>query len=260
MNTKIKALIGTLILGVYLVFSFGFISKRSAIVNCRDVDIVINDSMKHQFLHHDDLQQLMEQNQLQLLGEPIHAINTHQLELFFENQPYVLNAEAYKTSQGQLTIELAQRDPMVRVINQNGESFYLDNQGKILPISPHYTAHILIINGHVPDHVKSNTSVYLHDLPEVSRSLTDAYELAKFVANDEFWRAQIVQIYADENHEFEIIPRIGPHIIELGTVDNFHRKFQKLKVLYLKGFNNIGWNKYLRINLKYDNQIICSKT
>ncbi|NBC83693.1 MAG: hypothetical protein GVY19_09960 [Bacteroidetes bacterium] len=260
MNNKIKTIAGTLLLAAYLFFSLGFVSDKSALVNCRDVDIVINDSMKHRFLHLDDLQKLIQANQLSLPGTPMNEINTHHLELFFEQQPYVLSAEAYKSSHGNLTIELVQRDPMVRVINQAGNSFYIDKDGRILPISTRYTAHILVINGQIPDDIEPHSGVHITELPNASKALVDAYKLAKFVAYDDFWQSQIVQIYAAHNNEFEIIPRIGPHIIELGTVDNFQQKFKKLKVLYLKGFNNIGWNKYLRINLKYDNQIICSES
>ena len=36
-------------------------------------------------------------------------------------------------------------------------------------------------------------------------------------------------------------------------------KFEKLKTFYEKGLNQVGWNKYSRISLEFNNQIICTK-
>ena len=56
-----------------------------------------------------------------------------------------------------------------------------------------------------------------------------------------------------------MVPRIGPHIIILGSIDNYEAKFEKLWLFYTEGLKNVGWNQYLKINLKYKDQIVCSK-
>jgi len=63
----------------------------------------------------------------------------------------------------------------------------------------------------------------------------------------------------NEANEFELIPRVGAHLILFGSIDNYERKFRNLKIFYEQGLNNIGWNKYEKINLKFDNQIVCTK-
>ena len=63
----------------------------------------------------------------------------------------------------------------------------------------------------------------------------------------------------NSKYEFELIPRVGSQVIELGDADNLEEKFENLKLLYLEGFNKIGWNKYERISLKYKNQVVCTK-
>ena len=40
---------------------------------------------------------------------------------------------------------------------------------------------------------------------------------------------------------------------------NYEEKFEKLKTFYEKGLNQVGWNKYSRISLEFNNQIICTK-
>jgi cell division protein FtsQ len=59
--------------------------------------------------------------------------------------------------------------------------------------------------------------------------------------------------------EFELIPRVGAHIIEFGKAEDIEEKFEKLWILYNEGFYNTGWNQYDKISLKYKNQAVCTK-
>jgi cell division protein FtsQ len=253
-----KAISVTLILVAYLVISFGFIRKSEEKLNCRDIQIVIKDSTEHRFLHVDELREAMLKQEIKPLGTLFAGINTKEMEQFFKNNPYVKTSEVYKQSDGLLTIELTQRTPMLRVINFDGDSYYIDTEGNILPTRDSYSAHILVATGLIPDHFNLSQRNNIYQT-KTSETLQEVFQLAKFITSDEFWNAQVVQLYADKNREYELIPRIGPHVIQLGTVDNFKTKLKKLRLLYAKGFNNIGWNQYLYINLKYDNQIICTK-
>ena len=47
--------------------------------------------------------------------------------------------------------------------------------------------------------------------------------------------------------------------VYLGKLENFENKLARLKEFYQKGLNQVGWNKYSRINLEFSNQIICTK-
>ena len=83
--------------------------------------------------------------------------------------------------------------------------------------------------------------------------------MSSFIAGHELWSAQIVQIYVNNQGEYELIPRIGPHIIILGDLEDYRAKFEKLELFYKDGLNHVGWNQYLKINLKYKDQIVCTK-
>ena len=85
-------------------------------------------------------------------------------------------------------------------------------------------------------------------------------ELAKFIHDDLFWSEQIEQINVVGPDEIELYPRVGQHIIELGSVDNFQEKLSRLRIFYREGLERVGWNKYKRISLAYDGQVGCTKT
>jgi cell division protein FtsQ len=68
-----------------------------------------------------------------------------------------------------------------------------------------------------------------------------------------------MQIYVDENGELLLIPRVGDQKIVFGKTDNIIKKFDKLSLFYRKGIVGNGWKKYSTINLKFKNQIVCTK-
>lgn len=56
-----------------------------------------------------------------------------------------------------------------------------------------------------------------------------------------------------------MVPRVGSQIVVLGTTDDYKKKMERLKKLYVSGFSKVGWNKYKKIDLTYDNQAVCTK-
>ena len=112
-----------------------------------------------------------------------------------------------------------------------------------MPVSKHYSAFVPIATGAISEKFAKN----------------ELYDFALFLKRNEFWNAQIEQINVDYHNEIELIPRVGDHIILLGRFDNYEYKLNKLLSIYKSDFGNSGWNCYKQINLKYDNQVVCTK-
>jgi cell division protein FtsQ len=70
------------------------------------------------------------------------------------------------------------------------------------------------------------------------------------------WDAQIAQIYVDDKHEIELIPRVGSHRILLGDADSLETKFSNLLAFYKQAIPKVGWDAYKVINIKYANQVV----
>jgi cell division protein FtsQ len=84
-----------------------------------------------------------------------------------------------------------------------------------------------------------------------------------YIQDNAFWDSQIEQIHVirDKNNRLivQLVPRVGEHIVNMGTIDNFEKKLKRLKTFYKKAIGTVGWNKYETIDIQYDNQIICTK-
>jgi len=161
-------------------------------------------------------------------------------------------------------VKIAQRQPLVRIINKNNHGYYIDNEGLILPLSYNYTSHVLIINGKITEPFEVAPSVNVLNWASKNDSIETPlicklYDLAKYITDDSFLNAQIAQVYVNGSNDIELIPRVGSHVIQFGNPDDKEVKFKKLKLFYERALPYEGWNKYKLINLKYKNQIVCTK-
>ena len=95
----------------------------------------------------------------------------------------------------------------------------------------------------------------------VNREYAQKYllPLAQYLKDEELWNAQVEQIHVTARGEVELVPRVGGHVIVLGKPNHYARKFDKLRIFYEKGLSQVGWDKYSRITLEYDNQVVGTK-
>jgi len=191
-----------------------------------------------------------------LLGKPIHAINIRELEDKLHKIRSIRTAEVYYTVEGRLSVDIYQRRPLVRIIDDSGVSYCIDSEGYLIPMTLQYVPHILIANGNIK--TIDGQASHISDL-ENHDILEDIYRLSRYLSEDVFLKAQIVQVYVNSKNEFELIPRVGSHVILLGDMNDFEIRLNKLETMYDQGFSTVGWNQFEEINLKYKNQVVCTK-
>jgi cell division protein FtsQ len=245
----------------FLALSFTGEIRRNTI--CSKVKVEIRDSLLDRFMTKETILDYIHDLDMKVLGEPVVNINTGQLESYLNEKENIRKSDVYFTANGNLHVIIDQRNPILRVINQKGQSYYIDGEGAIVPLSGNYSSHVLVATGEITESFEVARAKWLNCpgkiKPGMDLTICEIYQLARFIHNDPFWDAQIEQIYVNRNGEYELIPRVGAHLILFGGYENYHEKFRNLKAFYKNGLNNLGWNQYLIINLKYDNQIICTK-
>ena len=241
MKKGLKYIIGYSLIGAYIVTMMGFVNVAYNKKHCSGIDIVINDSINTRFVQKKDIENILKEGQYELLAKLPADINLNTLEENINEHPSIKNSECYFLSSGVIRIRVDQRHPIARVLTDR-YNFYIDEDGKKMPLSPFYAAHVPVINGFYTD-----------------AQLADLFHIATTLQKDKFWEAQIEQIVVLKNGEYAMIPRAGRHTIELGNAENLELKLDKLMALYLQVFNNNSWNKYKKICLKYDGKIVCKK-
>lgn len=191
-------------------------------------------------------------------------IDINKIEKLLYTNPWIKTVDAYTGINGTMRIEVQQREALVRIINEGGESYYIDRDGKPMLWSGQCTPVVPIFTGNI--HEKYNIW-YRTTVDEILKTdtlyavtlLDDIFAMAKFISSNKMWTAQVAQVYVNENKEFEIIPVVGNHRILFGDATDMEEKFAKLEVFYREGLNKTDWNAYDTVNVKYKNQVVCSK-
>ncbi|MFH2141938.1 MAG: hypothetical protein ABIJ97_05920 [Bacteroidota bacterium] len=263
MYRKIKNIVIWFLIVIYIIIVFGFISDEKAFISCKNIEIEIGDKEKYQFIKEKDVLDIFKNESLKIQGYPFDSIHPYIIEKILMSQPSVKSAEVYTTIDGIIRIFISQREPLLRIINFNNESYYIDKDGWLMPWSEKYTARVIVVSGNINEpysiKYKKNVGNFADESNNRNSSLFKLYKLAQYIESNDFWKSQIQQIYINKDEEIELIPIVGNHIILLGDIDNFKEKLFNLKLVYEKGFSVEGWNNYKVINLKFKNQVVCTK-
>lgn len=259
---KLKKYALEAVIFLYLSVSLSFVYQEHKLLTCTKVDVSIVDGSGNFFVDEEDIVGVVNEGRNNNSGNLMSDINIGLLEAQIEKHPSIEKAEVYRCIDGRLKVDISQRKPIVRIVNYNGESYYLDTKGAMMPLSDRYTARVPVATGSLNTPYLRNYTTDV-SLPEddLGRKsvLADVYKLAKLINDDEFYQVLIEQIYVDSDNLFYLVPKTGPKIIEFGSFKDADEKFFKLMAMYRSGMSLKGWNSYKKINLKYKDQVVCTK-
>ncbi|MCZ2222754.1 MAG: FtsQ-type POTRA domain-containing protein [Chitinophagales bacterium] len=216
---------------------------------CTNVRIEISDVEQHVFLDEKDVLSVINSNG-SVAGREISSIDLRRLESLLKQNPWVKNAELFFNNQKELIVNIQEREPIARIFTVQGSSFYIDTAAHNLPLSEKLTARVPVFTSFPTDSVKTYADSLL---------MKDVIKLGKFIHADSFWSAQIAQINILPNATFELIPVIGNHIVTFGNADDIEKKFSRLFTFYKSAWLQNGFNKYERLNVEYNNQVVATK-
>ena len=256
MKVIIKILI--LIPALYLFAMPGYLAYTTDLMPCRGIIINIDDSSDYHFVTKREIAGLIARNNTKVIGQPIRDIPLPEIEDRIAQLRELKNAQVYTTIDGILHVSVDQRDPVMRLIAGGGD-FFVDEDGIVVRSKGLYNPRLHIVGGNIRITGPMLNGVSVLDTSIKNSILKDIYQLVEYINHDDFWSAQIDQIYVDNDDEIDLIPRLGNNVIHLGTTENFEGKLRNLEAFYKKVLPEVGWNKYELINLEFKDQIVCRK-
>lgn len=263
MKTWLKiALILTFIIVVSISVGFVYKAQNETVMNVPVIPIPPKG--ENIFLTGDELMERLVSEGLIFQGQTFGELNVEKIEAYIKSMGEVRDAKVYTQIGPEWSIHVELRKPIARIFNKYGESYYLDSEGHTLSPGGMHTARVLVVTGEIPDKLNSPTVQELinNDSLKSIRKLDDVYRITNYVCNDPFLLAQVAQINYNKYGEFVLIPQVGGHTIVFGSAlsdEEVSEKFTKLKTFYKYGMPYEGWDKYEKIVLKYDGQIVCKK-
>lgn len=240
---KVLVIIGLCLLVGYLIFAAFYFGDKPMDGLCTKLEVIIDNKGKEQFINPSEIEKYISDKGLNPNGKILKDINTLEIEEAISSNPMIKKAEVFSTANGAIKVVITERKPVLRVMAANGDNYYVDEEGTRMPLSRRYTAYLPIASGAIKE----------------TFARGELYKFALFLQNNSFWNAQIEQIVVAPNDDVILIPRVGNQQIVLGGMDNYQKKLDNLMKFYLQEQNEIGWNKYSSINLKFDKQIVCTR-
>ena len=241
---KIAIVVVDIAIAVYLILAITSFNKPDELATaCSEVLIDIeHDDTVDGFLNEEQVMNFLKAKKINPEGQAMNKVDARQIEETLEHSPFVEKAECYKTQNGKLCIQLKQKTPVIRVQADNGDDYYLDNQGGMLT-NVSYPSNLIIATGNISR--------------QYAKSVLTP--VGNMLLGDKFWQNQIEQLNVLSDGTLEMVPRVGDHIVFLGTPDNLQAKLDRLQKFYRYGLSQAGWNRYSYINVEFNNQIICKK-
>ena len=173
MLKRILLSIVLLLVIAYLVVALSAFNRKPAGQVCNDMELVIKDTVYAGFITKKEVADILEKKGIYPVGKPMDRIRSKTLERELAKHPLIDEVECYKTPSGKLCVEVSQRIPILRVMSANGENYYLDNKGTVMPPDAKCVAHLAIVTGRV----------------EKSFAMRDLYKFGVFLQNNKFWDA-----------------------------------------------------------------------
>jgi cell division protein FtsQ len=257
MNRLVKILL--LVPIIYLIAMPAYYAHTAYMKPCSGIKVTIADSAQYHFVTMRDIQNTIYGRNGTLTGRPVKEIELSEVENTMNRYKELKTAEAYISIDGILHVYADQRTPIMRLMPNEGGDYYVDTEGVVVRRRNLYTPRLHIVGGNININQAMLNGVSVLDTSIRNTILKDIYYIIKYINSNDFWSAQIDQIYVDNHDEIDMIPRVGSHIVHLGTAENFEVKLKNLEVFYDKVLPEVGWNKYSLINLAYKDQIVCKR-
>jgi cell division protein FtsQ len=241
---KVLVIAGLCILAGYLIFSLFYFQGKPKNDVCKQFEVDVNNVTDgEQFVNTEDIKKYVKEKGLDPAGKQLKNINTNAIEEAILTNQLIKKADVFVTNSGSIRASIEERKPLIRIISNSGDNYYIDKEGNKMPLSRRFTAYLPIATGSIKE----------------SFAKSDLYKFALFLHDDKFWNAQIEQIVVLPNQDITLIPRVGDHQIILGDLNGYKERLDKLMTFYQNGLNETGWNKYSVINLKFNKQVVCTK-
>ena len=230
---------GKILLVLSLIFSIGVLyasnlKNNSRIINKIHVKITPNSSY---FISADSIRNSI--NKYILTSKD--SISLSRIEQEIDKNTYVEKSQVYMKIGQELNVDIKQKEPIARVITSDS-IFYLDKNSNFMSLSK----------------LKSSNVPLIFGFSEYS-DLKYLTEISLMIKNDDFLNKNISQIYIKDDQKIDLKMRGNNTIIQYGNNNRLKNKTQNLKAFYNRAISKNEIDKYKKINLQFENQVVVVK-
>ncbi len=221
-----------------ILFLFSFSKQRNEIRNLTNIEVEFMDE-NGLFITQNSVNKLLIQKKDSVTSIDKETLVLNKLESRLLKNPMIKNAEVFITIDGALGVRIEQRKPIARV--SGNPDFYIDDEGKKMPLSNVYTARVPIITG------------------EANAIFFELTQLLLKINEDDFMKECVIGIHVERDGNIILRMRKNEFNVLFGKVVEVEKKFQNFKAFYSKTRQDSLLTSYNLVNLKFNNQVVATK-
>ena len=230
----IKAFVLVVLVGLL----YGFAEKRHKTRTINEIDVRFTNT-ENLYVTEEVVNKLLIQNNSAVSSIDKETLDLNRAESVLNQHEMIENAEVYLTLDGKLRAEVSQRKPIGRVVGNS--SFYLDQNGELMPLSQFYTARVPLMFGFDGSNV------------------VKVYPVINYIKNDEFLTRHITGINRLKGDKYSLELRELDFDLYFGDSSNVALKFNNFKAFYKKAQKENKLDTYKKVNLQFGDQVVCTK-
>lgn len=219
---------------VALFFLLNFSLKRFNHQPLDKVEVQMLQEEEVKFINDNDIKQLVKKN---TPSNKVGDLSISQLEQEISTLPMVDSVNVFLELNGGLNLHISQKVPIFRLKNGKKE-VYVDEKGEEFPLSKAYSHQCMLVMGKIKE----------EEYPLL-------IDLVKYINDDKFSKNFFIGV-EKQGEDYLLLTNDGSYRVELGELDNIKFKIKGFKTFVEKYLIYQSPQKYSKISLKYDNQIV----
>ena len=223
-----------------VIFLFSFTSNRNSHRKLKKSEVIFVGE-NNDFVKQETVNKLLIENKSDVRTIAKEDLNLNKLEKSVNQHPMIEKSDVFVTVDGALKVMVKQKTPIARVFDELG-SFYIDYEGNTMPLSEINTARVPLVSGEITNKNKKELS-----------------KILKVIYDDEFLKKNIIGVQILSGDELMMTNRNFDYQVDFGKMINVDRKFKNYKAFFQKAVLDSTLYKYKKINLRFTQQVVCTK-
>lgn len=215
-----------------------FTHKRNANRKVKEVKVNF-EAGANLFVTAESVDKLLIQNGKPIEGQYKEILDLKDLEDKLDAHAMIADADVYMTLDGVVGATVKQRKPLARV--QTKTPFYIDEEGKTMPLSTNYSARVPLVTGVSKEQVN------------------EIYPLLNYLQEDNVLATQVVGISRDKTGDYSLTLRVLNYKVIVGKIEQLSSKFSNYKAFYQKAIKDNSLEVYKSIDLRFKGQVVGTK-
>lgn len=251
---KVFRIVMVLLLSAAVVVGIVFATIMQPKRTCTGYECRLHYQGQYPCLSDSDVYRIINRQCPDIIDSRLKDVNLEQVTEQLRQNPYIKSIDELRFVGTKMRISLTLKNVILHVYTQNGDQYFVDETGEMLPFSMSVKENVFIVNGKINDKFVCGKNI-----AHAKGNLAMAFQIAESLLQNDFYTAQFRQIYVNQDNEAILVPTVGRHVVLFGTQEQAEDKLFNLQQTYQQGLAYMGMDNYSMLDVRYKNRVIAKK-